>query len=115
MSILNENITRIKSVMGLVNEQDESKDQMNVNLKKVVEILNFLKIYNNKMEKMLIDISSFAKDQIIDFGLLERGLRKRLLKKGDKKKNVEEYFGKVLNSLKYRERGGYGTEPESED
>ena len=98
MSILNENITRIKSVMGLVNEQDESKDQMNVNLKKVVEILNFLKIYNNKMEKMLIDISSFAKDQIIDFGLLERGLRKRLLKKGDKKKNVEEYFGKVLNS-----------------
>jgi len=44
MSILNENITRIKSVMGLVNEQDESKEQMNVNLKKVVEILNFLKI-----------------------------------------------------------------------
>jgi hypothetical protein len=88
---------------------------MNVNLKKIVEILNFLKINNNKMEKMLIDISSFAKDQIIDFGLLERGLRKRLLKKGDKKKNIEEYFGKVLNSLKYRERGGYGTEPESED
>ena len=114
MSLLNE-IGRIKSVMGLVNEQYESKDQMNVNLKKVVEILNFLKIYNNKMEKMLIDISSFAKDQIIDFGLLERGLRKRLLKKGDKKKNIEEYFGKVLNSLKYRDRDGYGTEPESED
>lgn len=115
MSILNENINRIKNVMGLVNEQDESKNQMNVNLKKVVEILNFLKIYNKKMEKMLMDISSFAKDQIIDFGLLERGLRKRLLKKGDKKKNVEEYFGKVLNSLKYRDRSGYGTEPESED
>ena len=114
MSLLNE-IGRIKSVMGLVNEQYESKDQMNINLKKVVEILNFLKIYNKKMEKMLIDISSFAKDQIIDFGLLERGLRKRLLKKGDKKKNVEEYFGKVLNSLKYRDRDGYGTEPESED
>jgi hypothetical protein len=44
----------------------------------------------------------YAKDQIIDFGYLERGLRKRLLKKGDKKKNVEEYFGKILNSLKYR-------------
>ena len=45
MSLLNE-IGRIKSVMGLVNEQYESKDQMNINLKKVVEILNFLKIYN---------------------------------------------------------------------
>ena len=49
MSILNENIVRIKKVMGLVNEQNESKNQMNVNLKKVVEILNFLKIYNKKM------------------------------------------------------------------
>ena len=115
MSILNENIVRIKKVMGLVNEQNESKNQMNVNLKKVVEILNFLKIYNKKMEKMLMDLSSFANEQIIDFGLLERGLRKRLLKKGDKRKNVEDYFGRVLNSLKYRERNGYGTEPESED
>ena len=53
MSLLNE-IGRIKSVMGLVNEQDESKNQMNVNLKKVVEILNFLKIYNNKMENSKI-------------------------------------------------------------
>jgi hypothetical protein len=51
MSILNENIDRIR-VMGLVNEQDESKDQMNVNLrKKVVEILNFLKSITIKMEK----------------------------------------------------------------
>ncbi len=57
---------------------------------------------------MLTDISSFAKDQIIDFGLLERGLRKRLLKKGDKKKNVEEYFGKVLNSLNPFYSTGYG-------
>jgi hypothetical protein len=48
MSILNENINRIKNVMGLVKEQDESKNQMNINLKKVVEILTFLKIYNNK-------------------------------------------------------------------
>mgnify|MGYP000562851064 CR=1 FL=1 len=39
MSLLNE-IGRIKSVMGLVNEQYESKDQMNINLKKVVEIFN---------------------------------------------------------------------------
>ncbi len=72
MSILNENIVRIKKVMGLVNEQNESKNQMNVNLKKVVEILNFLKIYNKKMEKMLMDLSSFANEQIIDFGLYQK-------------------------------------------
>jgi polyphosphate kinase 2 len=56
-----------------------------------------------------------AKEQIIDFNMLERGLRKILLKKGDKNKNVKEYFGKVINSLKYRDRSGYGVEPESED
>ena len=44
-----------------------------------------------------------------------RGLRKILLKKGDKKRNVEDYLGKILTSLKYRERSGYGSEPESED
>ena len=37
------------------------------------------------------------------------------MKKGDKKKNVVDYLGKIINSLKYRERSGYGTEPESED
>jgi polyphosphate kinase 2 (PPK2 family) len=64
---------------------------------------------------MLIEISKLAENQIIDFGLLERGLRKILLKKGDKKKNVSDYLGKIITSLKYRERSGYGVEPESED
>ena len=113
MANLFENIDRIKSVMGL-NEND-SPLQMNVNLKKTVEVLQYLKLYNNSIEKMLIDISNFAKNQIIDFGLLERGLKKVLLKKGEKKKNIEDYLGKVLTSLKYRERQGYGSEPESED
>ena len=62
-----------------------------------------------------MDISIISKNQIIDFDLMERGLRKILLKKGDKKKNVEDYLGKIITSLKYRERSGYGTEPESED
>lgn len=109
MSILNE-ADRIKQIMGV----DETP-KMNVNLKNVVQTLEFLKLYSNSIEKMLIDISNLAKEQIIDFGMLERGLRKILLKKGDKNKNVKEYFGKVINSLKYRDRSGYGVEPESED
>jgi hypothetical protein len=101
MTNLFENIDRIRDVMGLMKEED-SPLQMNVNLKKTVEVLQYLKLYNNSIEKMLMDISGFAKERIIDFGLLERGLKKVLLKKGDKKKNIEEYLGKVLTSLKYR-------------
>ena len=115
MNLLSE-ITRIKSVMG-INESEENVEglSMNRNLKPFVETLQFLKLQNPKIEKMLMDISNFASNQIIDFELMNRGLRKVLLKKGDKKKNVEEYLGKILTSLKYRERHGYGVEPESED
>ena len=43
MSLLNE-IGRIKSVMGLIKEED-SPLQMNVDLRKTVEVLKYLKIY----------------------------------------------------------------------
>ena len=115
MELLSE-IQRIKNVMGVIKENEkESSLQMNRNLGKFVETLNFLKLFNKKIERMLMDISIISKNQIIDFDLMERGLRKILLKKGDKKKNVEDYLGKIITSLKYRERSGYGTEPESED
>lgn len=109
MKLLNET-DRIKKIMGV-----DEHPKMNVNLKKIVQTLEFLKLYSPSIEKMLIDLTNLAKEQIIDFSLLERGLRKVLLKKGDKNKNVKEYFGKVINSLKYRERSGYGVEPERED
>lgn len=114
MELLNE-IERIKSVMG-VNEQENQGPSMNMNLKKFVHALEVMKLYSPTIEKMLMDLSKLAEAQIIDFDLMERGLRKVILKKGDKTKNVEEYIGKILNSLKYRERKGlYGTEPERED
>jgi polyphosphate kinase 2 len=114
MGILNEELDRIKKVMGIINEEADVPT-MNLNLDRIILTLKFLKLFTPRIEKMLTDLSQFAKSQIVDFGMLERGLRKRLLKKGDRKRNVEDYFGKVLTSLKYRERGGYGTEPESED
>lgn len=101
--------------MGVLKE-DNQGPSMNVNLKKFVHTLEVLKLYSPKIEKMLMDLSKLAEGQIIDFDLMERGLRKVILKKGDREKNVEDYIGKILNSLKYRERRGvYGTEPESED
>ena len=116
MSILNE-ISKIRSVMGLSEAKKNSEDApyMNVNLKKVVDTLTFLKLYNKKIEGLLWKISKLSEDRIIDFEMVDRGLRKILLKKGDKKKNIEEYFRNILISLKFRERGGYGVEPESED
>jgi polyphosphate kinase 2 len=114
MKLLSE-IERIQSVMGIIKEDEETKKQMNINLRKTVDILRYLKLYDKTIENMLMDISYIAKNQVIDFGLLERGLRKILLKKGDKRKNAKDYFGKIITSLKYRERTGYGSEPESED
>jgi hypothetical protein len=102
MSLLNEELDRIKSVMGVIKENTGGAPQMNMNLRKVVDILDFLKINSSQIEKMLIEISKLAENQIIDFGLLERGLRKILLKKVDKKKNVSDYLGKIFTSLKYR-------------
>jgi uncharacterized protein YqgQ len=86
--------------MGIINEKDESRS-MNLNLKKTVETLNYLKLYSDQIENMLIEISNLAKSQVIDFDMFNRGLRKILLKKGDKKKNIEEYFSFYQNmSLK---------------
>ena len=101
--------------MGIISEEEKSGPSMNINLGDTVNTLRYLKLFNKKIEKMLMTITELAKSQIIDFGLLQRGVRKVLLKKGDKQKNVEDYFGKIINSLRYRERSGYGVEPESED
>jgi polyphosphate kinase 2 len=112
MSILNEELDRILSVMGVVSEQ-ESPEQMNINLRKTIEVLKYLKVYNKKIEKMLMEVTNLSTSQIIDFHLLERGLKTVLLKKGDKRKNVEEYFARIISSLKLRDKTGYG--PDSDD
>jgi polyphosphate kinase 2 len=113
MKLLNE-IDRFKSLMGIILE-DEKKDIMNPNLMGTINTLTYLDLYSKKTKNMLTAISVLAKSQIIDFNLLSRGVKKVLLKKGDKQRNVEDYFGKIISSLRYRERSGYGVEPESED
>lgn len=113
MSLLSE-IKRVQKIMGL-NEDEGEKVLINPNLSKSVSTLEYLKILTPKISNMLKAVSVLAKSQVIDFDMLERGIRKILLKKGDKVKNVEDYLSKIIGSLRYRERSGYGTEPESED
>jgi polyphosphate kinase len=113
MANLFENIDRIRGVMGLVKEES-SPLQMNVNLRKTVDVLKYLKLYNQSIENLLMNITVMSKSQIIDFGLLERGIKKVLLKKGDRRKNVEEYLNKILVSLKDRSESD-SDEPETSD
>jgi len=44
MDLLNE-LKRIKSVMGVIDEEEKSYDSMNLNLAKTVEVLKQLKLY----------------------------------------------------------------------
>jgi polyphosphate kinase 2 len=111
MKLLSE-ISRFQNLMGIREQEEKSMDS---NLAKTIGTLEYLRLYSKKVENMLKAISMLAKSQVIDFDMLERGLRKIVLKKGDKQKNVEDYLGKIISSLKFRERTGYGTEPESED
>ena len=113
MTNLFENIDRIRGVMGLIQEEN-SPLQMNVNLRKTVDVLKYLKLYNQSIENLLMKITVLSKSQIIDFGLLERGVKKVLLKKGDRRKNVEEYLNKIIFSLKNRSESG-SDEPETSD
>jgi len=108
-----ENIDRIRSVMGLVKE-DDSPLQMNLDLRNSIEVLRYLKLYTQPIESLLMDVSFLAKSQIIDFGLLERGLKKILLKKGDKRKNVVDYLSKIIVSLENRSESD-SDEPEMSD
>ena len=80
MSVLNEELNKILSVMKIVSEQEDSNEQMNVNLKKPVEVLKYLRIYSKNIEKMLIEITNMATSQIIDFHLLESEKGKQTLK-----------------------------------
>jgi hypothetical protein len=59
---------------------------MNTNLKDSIDTLTYLKLYTDKIQKLLVEITELSGSQVIDFDMFDRGLRKVLLKKGDKKK-----------------------------
>jgi len=107
---LNEDIKRFNSVLKYLTEDISEKY-----IKKITDLLVFNDLLNPNVQSLVGKIVDLSNEQIIDFELMERGLKKVLLKKGNKKKNVTEYFEKVLNSLHKREKGIHNTEPEPSD
>jgi len=83
--------------------------------KKVKDFLVSMKLYTPKVERHLAKIAEVAQREVVDFDLFLRGLKKTLLKKGDKKKNVGTYIKKVSDSLDTRESGIFGIEINSDD
>jgi polyphosphate kinase len=84
-------------------------------IKKIISLLETNKLNQGKVKKVLDEIIKLADHQIINFELLYKGLKRNLPKKGNKRKAIEDYFLRVHNSLKFRERGEYGVEPEAKD
>ena len=110
--LLNE-IYKIKKIISGEEPLNESISQEFI--KKINDLLSFNNMLTDNIKKNLDTIVKMADDRIIDFELLDRGLRKVLLKKGNKKKNVDSYFEKVVSSLKNREKNIDAVEPEVDD
>jgi polyphosphate kinase 2 len=84
-------------------------------IKDIISILQRNGIYQGVVKNIFDEIIKLRDTKIIDFELLDKGLKRNLQKKGNKKKLIKEYFLSVHNSVKFRERNGYGVEPELED
>ena len=65
-------------------------------LERIYALLKFNKMYTKTNKNSLDKIVKYSESQIIDFNLLERGLKKVLKMKGTKSKNVSDFFKKLL-------------------
>lgn len=114
--ILNE-IKKIQSILGvesqiLINENQATTE---TRLKVIKSLLSANNILKKKLENSLQKIVNLSNEQIINFDLLERGVRKVLTLKGNKEKNIQNYFDKVFVSLNKREPNSYDGDIETED
>lgn len=114
--ILNE-IKKIQSILGVESEILISEDEASTEtrLKIIKSLLSANNILKKKLENSLQKIVNLSNEQIINFDLLERGVRKVLKLKGDKEKNIQNYFDKVYKSLTKREPNSYDGDIETED
>ena len=110
MNKLLKEVSKIKNIINNVNKSVSEN-----HIKKIKDLLNFNNMMTLSIQNDLDEIVNISSEQIIDFDLMERSLKKVLLKKGNKKKNVESYLSKIVNSLLTRDRGVYNVEPESDD
>jgi len=106
-------VRRISEIMGVNLHEDElSKEE---HMTRITDMLVKEKILNKTIESTLESILRLGDEQIIDYALLERGLKKVLKIKGNTKKNVENFFKQVFKSLSKRERVGYDIQPDPDD
>jgi polyphosphate kinase 2 len=106
-------IRKFQSLMGTtINEETKSRDE---HVKSILTILKTNKLYKKNIEVLLYEILDMSDSMVINFDLLERGVRNSLLKKGDKFKNVEDYFNNVLSALKRRTVDDLSDEPDAEE
>ena len=111
-------IHRIGGLIGVNNsinitEEDDNRSQYYIN--RIIDLLKFSRVYTNHIENSLNEVIGYSSDQIIDFSLLERGVIKTLKLKGNKNKNISEFFKVLLKSLKERQRDIYTSQPEMDD
>jgi polyphosphate kinase 2 len=110
MSKLLKEVQKIRNIINNVNESI-SQDY----IKKIKDLLSFNDMMTPSIQSNLETIITLADEKIIDFEMMERGLKKVLLKKGNKKKNVDTYFSNLLNSITKRDRNAPTDEPENDE
>ena len=111
-SLLTE-VKKMKEMMGLITE-DQDSDSINKHAKNILNILKFSGLYSSTIKKLIDKIIKLSESNLIDFELVEKNLKNVLLKKGNRKKNVEDYFLRIFTSLEFREKGTYGVEVPSD-
>lgn len=71
-------------------------------IQSINKILDVSNVKSKKIDFYLSEIIAHYDEHLVDFKLLERGVRKVLLKKGNKKKNFESFFCNIWESLEKR-------------
>ena len=107
---MKEEISRIKNIMGvkiLKEDEQSSKEEL---MSRISTNLEYNNLLTNKIKSLLDKIIIQGEEKIVDYNLLERGMKKTLGLKGNQKKNVENFLEKLLKSLSNREKISYDIE-----
>ena len=95
-------INRYRQLLGLTLLEDVKPADEYEN--EIAEILKKENVYTKEVEELLYNVLDMGFNETINFDLLERNVRNVLMKRGDKKKNVEKYFENIIKALKKRKK-----------
>ena len=82
---------------------------------KIIGVLTENGFTVKKINSFVSGLKKHSEERLIDFELIYRGLKKVILKKGNKQKNIQTFFDKLKKSLTKREKNTYYKEPEKDD